>query len=105
MAFDYEELDEDRKKQIKDVYELPEPKVDYKAFLPAWEEEHYSHSLQCQAMTVSGEHPDEKCDHEEAMVTIETAVNNVRGDKAPDFGTEPVEPAPVDPGPTDPASK
>ena len=84
MAFEYEELDDEGKNRVHDRMVKVEPEVNYTEFLPAWEEEHYSHSVLCDELLASGEHGEDPCAHEEAMVTIESSVENVRAGKKPD---------------------
>lgn len=119
MAFAYERLSEDDKTRVKNRFSAPDPEPDYDAFLTAWEEEHFSHSVLRDEAVKNGDE-DAAGNHQDAMATLEASIANVRAGKRPDgtdrppaptpppapaptpTPTEPVAPAPTDPARADP---
>lgn len=98
MPLEYRNLDTEQQNRIRNDITGADPEPDYASFLPAWEAEHFSHSVLLEKATAEGDE-DAASAAREAMATLETSVNNVRAGLRPD-GTTPS--APPAPAPTDP---
>lgn len=106
MPFEYKDLDEDDKNRIRGRVVEPDPEPEFTNFLPAWEAEHFAHTVLLEQAVTDGDE-DAQETHREAIATLEASITNVRAGKRPD-GTDrvipPAPPAPTPPAPTDPAA-
>lgn len=108
MPMEYKNLDQADKDRIRgDIQGRDVDETDYEAFLPAWEAEHFSHSVLLEQATLDKDEDAAEAARE-AMAALELSVTNVRAGNKPDGSPhpgKPVPPAPADPvpAPTDPA--
>lgn len=103
MAIEYKNLDQNDKDRIRgDIDARDVDDTDYESFLPAWEAEHFSHTVLLEKATANGDEEAAEAARE-AVATLESAVTNVRAGKRPDGSDRPAPPAP-EPAPTDPAA-
>lgn len=99
MAIEYKNLSDDDKNRIRgDIQGRDVDDTDYDAFLPAWEAEHFSHTVLLEKAEAEG---DEEAANaaREALSTLEGAVTNVRAGKRPDGSDRPTRPTPPSPEP------
>lgn len=97
MPIEYKNLSEDDKNRIRgDIQGRDVDDTDYEAFLPAWEAEHFSHTVLLEKATAAGDEEAAQASRD-ALAALEESVTNVRAGKKPDGSDHPNKPAPPRP--------